>query len=192
MGIAMNREVDRPELVLKRFRPYLRLLAQLHLDPQLRGKLDASDVVQQTLLEAHLGLGQFRGEGDQALAAWLRQILARNLANAVRDYHRAKRDVARERSLEAAVEESSARLEAWLVAEQPSPSEHAIRNEQVLRLAEALLALPESQREVVVLRHWQGWSLDAISKHLGRSPAAVAGLLHRGLKQLRCALQEGE
>jgi RNA polymerase sigma-70 factor, ECF subfamily len=177
---------------LERYRAYLRLLARLHLDPRLQGKLDPSDVVQQTLLQAYRALDQFRGHSDGELAAWLRQILARNLAHAVRDLGRAKRDVGLERSLEAAVDASSLRLEAWLAAEQSSPSQRAERNEQLLRLAEALTTLPEAQREAVVLHYWQGQSLAEIGTRLGRTPAAVAGLLHRGLKQLRGLLQEAE
>jgi RNA polymerase sigma-70 factor (ECF subfamily) len=177
---------------LERFRAYLRLLARLHLDPRLRGKLDPSDVVQQTLLQGYRALAGFRGKGDAELAAWLRQILARNLGHAVRDLGRARRDLGRERSLEAALDASSARLEAWLAAEQSSPSEQAARNEQLLRLAEALTELPEAQREAVVLHYWQGRSLAEIGQELGRTPAAVAGLLHRGLKQLRGQLQELE
>jgi RNA polymerase sigma-70 factor (ECF subfamily) len=177
---------------LEHFRAYLRLLARLHLDPRLRGKLDPSDVVQQTLLQAYQAQAGFRGQGDAELAAWLRQILARNLAHAVRDLGRAKRDVGRERSLEAALEASSARLEAWLAAEQSSPSQQAAQNEQLLRLAEALADLPEAQREAVVLHYWQGRSLAEIGAELGRTPAAVAGLLHRGLKQMRGQLQQGE
>ena len=177
---------------LDRFRSYLLLLARLRLDPRLKGRLDASDVVQQTLLEAHQGLAAFRGRSPGELAAWLRQILARNLANAARDAGRGKRDVARERSLEAALDESASRLDAWLAAEQSSPSERAERNEEAVRLAQALAALPEAQREVVVLRHCQGWSLAEISRHVGRSPSAVAGLLHRGLQALRARLEERE
>jgi RNA polymerase sigma-70 factor (ECF subfamily) len=177
-------------LRLERFRAYLRLVARLHLDPRLQGKLDPSDVVQQTLLQAHQALKQFRGQTSGELAAWLRQIMARNLAHAVRDLGRDKRDVARERSLEAALAQSSARLEGWLAAEQSSPSERAEGNEQALRLAEALQELPEAQREALVLQHWQGWSLTEIGAHLGRSVEAVAGLIKRGLKQLRLLLQE--
>jgi RNA polymerase sigma-70 factor, ECF subfamily len=175
---------------LERFRPYLRFLAQLHLDRRLKGKLDPSDLVQQTLLQAHQGVGQFRGSTEAELAAWLRQILARVLANAGRDFRRARRDVALERSLEGALDASSARLAAWLTASQPAPSQQAERREQAVRLAEALAQLPEAQREALVLQHWHGRSLAEIGQHLGRSPAAVAGLIKRGLKQLRHLLGE--
>jgi RNA polymerase sigma-70 factor (ECF subfamily) len=179
-------------LALERFRSYLHLLARMQLDARFQAKLDASDVVQQTLLKAHEAFAQFRGHEPAELAAWLRQILARTLADLVRDLGRAKRDVALERSLEAAVENSSARLEAWLAADQSSPSQQAIRNEQSVRLAEALARLPEPQRQALVLKHCEDWSLAEIGKHLGRSPAAVASLLRRGLKQLREQLHEQE
>src|SRR5262249_18778172 len=179
-------------LDLKRFREYLRLLARLQLDPRLQAKLDPSDLVQQTLLQAHAAREQFRGQSSAEQAAWLRQILARVVANAVRDLSRAKRDVGRERSLEAALEQSSAPLEAWLAAEQSSPSESVERQEPLLRLAEALAQLPQDQREAVTLHHLQGWSLAELAKHFGRSEAAVAGLLHRGFKKLRELLEEKE
>jgi RNA polymerase sigma-70 factor (ECF subfamily) len=174
--------------VLGRFREYLLLLARLQLGDRLQGKLDASDVVQQTLLEAHRQMAQFRGQNVAQMAAWLRQMLACNLADAIRALGRAKRDVARQRSLEAALDASSARLASWLAAEQSTPSQQAQRHEDVLRLAEALATLPEAQREALVLRHCQGLSLAGIGQHLGRSPAAVAGLLKRGLRELRVQL----
>jgi RNA polymerase sigma-70 factor (ECF subfamily) len=176
---------------LERFRAYRHLLARLHLDPRLQAKLAPSDVVQQTLLQAYQGLAGFRG-GEDDLAPWLRRILARSLAHAIRDLGRGKRDVARERSPEEAVNASSARLEAWLAAEQSSPSQQADRNEQLLRPADALAELPEAQREAVVQHCWQGRSLAEIGAEMDRTPAAVAGLLHRGLKQLRGRLQERE
>ena len=107
---------------LERFRSYLLLLARTRLDPMVRAKVGASDVVQQTLFEAHRDLAQFRGRTVDEQAAWLRQILARNLANVVRDLRRDKRDVAREQHLRAVLEESAAQLEVWLADEQSSPS----------------------------------------------------------------------
>jgi RNA polymerase sigma-70 factor (ECF subfamily) len=177
---------------LERFRSYLLLLARVRLDPRLRPKLDASDVVQQTLLEAHRDAAQWRGRTVGEQAAWLRQILARNLANVVRDWHRDKRDVAREQPLQAALEESASRLEAWLAAEQSSPSQQAERHERAICLADALATLPENQREAVILRHWQGCSLLQIGERLGCTTAAVTGLLHRGLRKLRKQLHDLE
>jgi RNA polymerase sigma-70 factor (ECF subfamily) len=98
---------------------------------------------------------------------------------------RAKRDVGRERSLEKAIDQSSKRIEAWLVAEQSSPSQQAMRHEDAARLADALAKLPEAQREALTLRYCLGWSLAEISTHLGRTPAAISGLLKRGARQLR-------
>lgn len=173
---------------LERFRSYLLLLARVRLDRKIRGKLDASDIVQQTILEAHQDAASFRGDGVAAQAAWLRQILARNLANAVRDLTRAKRDVERERSIHAEFDESASHLEGWLAADQSSPSQQAQRHERALLLAQALADLPEQQREAVVLRHFHGTSLADIATELATTTAAVTGLLHRGLKNLRAAL----
>jgi RNA polymerase sigma-70 factor (ECF subfamily) len=172
---------------LERFREYLLLLVRAQLGDRL-GRLDASDVVQQTLLEAHRKRGQFRGQTDAELAAWLRQILAYGLADAFRTLGRAKRDVNRERSLEAALADSSSRLEAWLATGQSSPSQRAERHEQLLRLADALGGLPEDQRRAVELKHLHGSSVAEIARQLGRSETAVGGLLRRGMAKLRESL----
>lgn len=164
------------------------LLARMRLDRKLRGKLDASDVVQQTLLEAHQAMESFRGQDIATQAAWLRQILARNLANAVRDLGRAKRDVNRERCLQTGLDDSASQLECWLAGDQSSPSQQAERHERALQLAQALTELPENQREAVVLRHFHGCSLAEIAEELKCTTAAVTGLLHRGLKNLRKSL----
>jgi RNA polymerase sigma-70 factor (ECF subfamily) len=182
---------DRPSLAPERFRGYLRLLAGLQVGGRLRAKFDPSDLVQQTLLKAHKGLDQFRGDSPAAMSAWLREILARTLSDAARGLNRGKRDVARERSLEAALDESSARLEAWLAASGMAPPEHAERNEQLLRLADALASLPEPQRQAVLQRYYEGRSLDEIAHGLGRTRAGVASLLRRGLEKLREQLQGG-
>jgi RNA polymerase sigma-70 factor (ECF subfamily) len=173
---------------IERFRSYLLLLARLKLDRKLRGKLDASDVVQQSLLEAHQAVESFRGNDSAAQAAWLRQILARNLANAVRDLTRAKRDVRKERSLQADLENSASRLDSWLASQQSSPASNIERQERALQLADALAQLPPSQRDAVVLRHFQGMSLAQIAEQLDCTTAAVTGLLQRGLKNLRKSL----
>jgi RNA polymerase sigma-70 factor (ECF subfamily) len=175
--------------VVENFRDYLLVLARMQLGVGARNKLEASDMVQQTLLEAHRKRDQFRGQSEAEMAGWLRQLLAFNLADAARAAGRAKRNVARERSLEAALDASSARLGAMLAADQSTPSRAAGRHEDAVLLARALAQLPELQRQALILRHCDGCSLDEISRQLGRTPAAVAGLLKRGLHQLRVSLE---
>jgi RNA polymerase sigma-70 factor, ECF subfamily len=175
---------------LEQYRDYLRLLARLQMDPRVRRKLDPSDVVQETLLQAYAKRESFRGKSRQEWTAWLRRILANNLAQAVRRFGRQRRDVALERSLEAAVEASSARLEALLAADTHGPGEAAQRNEQLTRLAAALAQLNEKQQEALELRHLQGRSLAEIASIMGRTEPSVAGLLRRGLKTLRELLAE--
>src|SRR5436190_21352269 len=175
---------------LEPYRDYLRLLARMQMSRQLQAQLDASDIVQLTLLKAHEKIGQFRGQTEAELAGWLRRILANQLTNALRRLKRGGGAAGLERSLEAAVEDSSVRLEAWLAANQSSPSEHAMRQERLLRLSAALAQLPEDMRVALEMKHLQGCSVEVISQNLGRTKQAVGGLLYRGLKRLRELLDE--
>ena len=172
-----------PDPSLERCRDYLLLLARLRLDPGFRGVLDPSDVVQQTLLKAHAKRDQFRGGSEGELLAWLRTILAHQLADLARKH--APRLHGRERALEAALKESSLRLGRWLASDSTSVGGRAIRQEQLLRLAEALAGLPEDQRTALELKHLRDVPVSEISRMMGKSPAAVASLLYRGLKSLR-------
>ena len=185
----MEPPTEAPAPDLEKFRDYLRLLARLHLDPRLQGKLDPSGVVQQTLLEAHQALEQLRAMDDGRQAAWLRRALANNLTDEVRRLGRASRNVLLERSLESALESSSSRLENWLATEQASPGEQAMRNEQLLRLADALTQLPHDQRIAVEGHHLQGRPLADIALELARSRGAVGALLLRAMKKLRGLLE---
>src|SRR6516164_3011883 len=182
---------DRPE-ELEGQRNYLLLLARLQVGPALHNKIDLSGVVQQTLLEACQAGPQLDALAPGQWAAWLRRALAHNLADEVRKLSTGKRDVRREHSLEAALNESASRIEGWLAAQQSSPSQRVQRHERAAEMMQALARLPEAQREALVLRHCENWSLADISRHLNRTPAAVAGLLKRGLKQLREHLREPE
>jgi RNA polymerase sigma-70 factor (ECF subfamily) len=188
----MNSDLSSSEPSLDRYRSYLHVLARMQLHRKLAAKMDASDIVQQTLLQAYRAREQFRGDSPAAMAAWLRQILARNLAHAARDFGREKRNVFRERSLEASLGHSSLCLERWLATDDTAPSVRAERSEQLLRLAEVLEELPEAQRDAIVLHYFQQQSLVETAEQLDRTPAAVAGLLHRGLKRLREKLRSEE
>jgi RNA polymerase sigma-70 factor (ECF subfamily) len=176
---------------LVRYRQYLLMLARVTIDPRLQSRMDAEDIVQQTLMEAHQSRHQFVGSAGE-MAAWLRRMLSNNMADALRGLARAKRDVARQRSLEQELEHSSDRLQAWVAADQSSPSQHAVREERGVMLANALSELPDAQREALILQYWHGWSLAEIAAHLERTPAAVAGLLKRGMRELRERLSGGE
>src|SRR3954467_2662682 len=105
----MSLQLQAPPKSVEDYRDYLHLLARLQLDPRLRGKLDPSDVVQQTLVKAHQNRGQFRGGTEAEQAGWLRRILANTLIDAARKY---QRELNVQRSLEQAVDASSARIEA--------------------------------------------------------------------------------
>lgn len=177
---------------LEGFREYLSLVARLQVRPELRCKVDLSGVVQQTLFEAHQSREQLRASGCSQLAAWLRRILSNNLRDEIRKVFTATRDVNREQSIEAAMENSSARLEAFLAADQSSPSQGAMRHEQLLRLADALAQLPEGQRQAIELHHLQGIPVGEIAAQMGRTPEAIGALLVRGLKKLRGVLQVEE
>src|SRR5262249_28531425 len=140
--------------------------------------------------KAHENLPQFRGQNEAELAGWLRRILANNLAEAARRFGPGMRDLARERSLETALEESSARLEGGLASEQSSPSRQLERRRQALRLAHAMAQLSDDQRLAVELHHLKGLAVAEVGAQMGRSKQSVMGLLFRGLKKLRELLGE--
>jgi RNA polymerase sigma-70 factor (ECF subfamily) len=173
-----------------RYRSYLYLLARAHIGARHQAKIDPSDVVQQSLLDAHQKQTQFRGKTEAEWMAWLRQILANNLADAIRRLTRAKRDMSREQSLEQEIGDSFTRVDGWFATAQPSPSQQVMMAEELIGLADALTRLPETQREAIVLHHLQGLPLADVAEKLGKTPPAVAGLLHRALKRLRTLLTE--
>jgi RNA polymerase sigma-70 factor (ECF subfamily) len=185
----MADEYAEPRRRLEAYRDYLLLLARAQLEPGLRAKLDPSDVVQQTLVKAHQNLEQFRGQTSAELAGWLRRILANTLIDAARKYGR---EQGRQQSLERDLEQSSARLEAWLAADQTTPSEVLQRQEEVLSLARALAQLPDDQRTAVELHHIHQGSVSEIAARMERTEASVAGLLRRGLATLRKLMEPGQ
>jgi RNA polymerase sigma-70 factor (ECF subfamily) len=176
--------------LLDSYRNYLRLLARTGLDASLQGKADPSDLVQDALLRAAQRFGQFRGATDAELAGWLRQILARCLADLVRRYGTGSRRAGREQSLDQLLDRSSEAMERVLATGGPSPSSSAQRRDLGVVLSDALAQLSEDQREVLVLHHLEGLGWDEVARRLGRTPNAVRKLWARALGQLRPLIDE--
>ena len=182
-------DVSDPAIVAQ-YEPYLRMLARTQMRKAYQAKIGASDMVQQAMLQAVQGLDGFRGSTEAEFRGWLRQILARHLCHLDRDLHRDKRDIRREQSMEQKLAQSSMRLEGLLAADGPTPSQNVALGENVLKVAEAVERLPESQREAVRLHYLEGMKLSEVAERLDQSTGAVAGLLHRGMKTLRQQLGE--
>jgi RNA polymerase sigma-70 factor (ECF subfamily) len=176
--------------LLDSYRNYLRLLARTGLDATLLGKADPSDLVQDALLKAYRHFDQFRGANDAELAGWLRQILARCLADFVRHFRTGGRRVGREQSLDQILDHSSRVMERMLATGDPSPNAAAERRDLGVVLSDALAELTADHREVIVLHHLEGLGWDEVARRLGRSAGAVRMLWTRALKQLRPLVQD--
>lgn len=172
--------------LLENYRNYLTILARLQIDRTLRVKLDASDIVQETFLEAHRDFERFRGASIGELVAWLRQILVRNMANQVRHYRGTKRrDIRLERHLGIAVDRSSEHLAEQVAFPGASPSHDASRCESAVILVNALGQLPPDYRDVLVLRNLEELSFPEVAARMDRSVDSVKKLWARGLVQLK-------
>jgi RNA polymerase sigma-70 factor (ECF subfamily) len=181
---------DARTIWLLKYQPWLQLLARSEIDSRFRGKFSASDAVQQTLLEAWKDWERFRGDDEPQRRAWLRQILAHQLAHLARHYAGTrKRDVSRELSLQQSLAASAGRLEALLPSADSSPSVRAMRREDQARLADVLEKLPADYRQVIVLRHLQDLSHAEIAQQMNRSEGAVRMLWVRALAALRAQLE---
>ena len=171
--------------LLELYRNYLNLLAQIQINRKVRVRVDASDIVQDTLLEANRAFSTFRGTTEGELTCWLRKILIRNILDQVKMQTAQKRDVKRVQSLEAAMDRSSEILQNALFTEGSSPSTRLQKREQAVLVADALAKLPTSQREVILMRQLQQLSFSQIAEKLEKSNAAVRMIWLRGLEKLR-------
>ncbi len=177
--------------VLEYCRHYLLRVANQELDADIRAKVGASDLVQQTFLQAAESFPAFRGNSEAELLAWLRRILERVRLNVDRHHKKAqKRTVGREVSLEAAGSEACGRLEP--VADTHTPSSRLGRQEQAEALETALACLPESYRQVITWHHREQLTFAEIGKRLGRSADAARKLWSRALQRLQEELAPDE
>ncbi len=168
---------------LEACRAYLLLIANRQLDPALRAKGGASDIVQETFFEAQRDFGQFHGQTGEELQAWLRQLLLHNVANFARGYREAgKRLLTREVRLDP--ETPSGTGDRGLADDTPSPSGRAMAHEQAEAVQQALARMPEDYRQVVVLRYQDGLSFAEVAERLQRSENAARKLWFRALERL--------
>ena len=179
------------ESLLRCYRNYLCVLARSGLAGAMRAKVDASDVVQETMLAAFTDFAQFRGVTEGELLAWLRGILAHRLGMAVRRYRgTAARDLEKERAIVGALDRSSIALGNLVPARGPTPSQHAARRERGVILADALEALPDADREVVTLRVFRHLSWEEVGRGTGRSADAARMAWTRAIRKLGASLRE--
>jgi RNA polymerase sigma-70 factor (ECF subfamily) len=172
-------------------RAWLGLVARAHVESWLRVKVDASDLVQQTLLEACRDFDRFEGETEQEWLAWLRKILRHNAADFVRRYRgAAKRQVGREVPFRAAGESGPGGGASEPAAPVATPSQEFLRLDTELRVVAALATLPPDYQEVIVLRNLQRLPFDEVARRMDRSRPAAQMLWMRAIKKLRAVLEE--
>lgn len=175
--------------LLEMYRNYLNMLARLHIEPSLRTQLSASDLVQETFLNAKLGLAGFRGETERELIAWLRRIMANRMTDALRRHKRGTPGRRVKQRIEDQINHSSMSLCRMLPTREPTPSEQFAHRETEVILADALETLPESYRDVLVLRHLQGLKFAEVAEKMGRSLDSVKNLWVRAIGKLRSELE---
>jgi RNA polymerase sigma-70 factor, ECF subfamily len=171
------------DLLLQRYRPYLRVVCSVQLPQFCQKREDESDIVQHTLMDATRGLPEFRGETEAEFEAWMSRLLERNILQSVRRHTADKRDVRRE-----AIDQNphdSATLIWRTEAQESSFSSKMFCGEAALQLAQALEQLPEDQRIAVQLRYLGQQSLKSIAEYMTKTTGAVAGLIRRGVEGLR-------
>jgi RNA polymerase sigma-70 factor, ECF subfamily len=174
-------------------RSYLGVVAQAQIDTWLRPKVDASDVVQQTMLEAHRDFERFSGESEKQWLGWLRGILKHNVADFVRSYRgTAKRQARREVHWRDPAASTMAPGAPEPAAPGATPSQEVIRMDDELRVAAALAELPDDYREVIALRNFQRLPFADVADRMGRSRPAVQMLWMRALHKLQEALETND
>lgn len=176
---------------LMRHEAWLKVLARVEIESRFQGKFSAADAVQQTMLEAWRCWDNFRGDQEVARRAWLRQILAHQLAHLARHYGGTqKRDISREQSIDETLAHSAGRLDQLLATDQSSPSVVAAKREQQLRLASVLEQLPSDYRQVLLLRSIEDLPHEEIALRMQRTPGAVRMLWLRALAALREKMED--
>lgn len=188
--LAREGRAEALSTLLETYRNYLRLMAAMCLDGKVKAKADPSDIVQETLLRAHENFPQFRGTTEREWIAWVRRILARNVAQLQRRFSLATRRISRERSLEESMDRSSQMLRNLALSHEPSPSHEAQQRELSVVLADALARLEPEERDLVMLRNLKELDWNEIATRTGRSADAARMLWTRALARMAPLLKE--
>lgn len=174
--------------LFERYRAYLRKLVEMRLDPKLSQRLDASDVIQETQIEAAQRLEDYLEREPVPFHIWLRQIAHDQLLMARRRHmEAARRAVTREVPLPA---RSSLELAQQLLAGGSTPSQHIAKKEQAQCVRKALAELPDLDREIVLMRNFEQLSHEEIGYVLQISPDAAKMRYVRALLRLSKILHE--
>lgn len=174
--------------LFEKCRNYIGFLARSHVESRIQAKVDSSDLVQQTLMEAHTGFEQFNGKSEGEWLAWLKQILRNTATDYVRHFGTAKRKVSREVAIGGFTESFRSVGPPELADGGESPSQIIAKREQEIEIADALATLPPDYQEVIVLRNLQRLPFDEIAERMGRSRPACQMLWMRALKKLEAVL----
>ena len=191
--IERAHEGDRASLgeLLELYRQYLKTVARRRMGSMLNRRLDVSDIVQQTMIDAHQHFAKFAGSQDDQVRAWLRHILQCNVSTAIRDHlYTKKRALSLETSINASTQ-SDSRQDNGKVPQTSalSPSMQASQLEESLRLLDHLERIPADQATAIRLRYLECCSISEIAEHLNRSVTAAAGLVKRGIQNLRRSMK---
>jgi RNA polymerase sigma-70 factor (ECF subfamily) len=180
---ATRGDVAASEELLGLYRPYLRLAAGERLPKLLQKRMDASDIVQQTLLDAVRGLPAFRGRSEPEFTTWITKLLERNVNQSMRNHTLGKRDVRLEHNWTDA-SGSAQLIWASLAGDGSSPMSSVFRGEAALHLAMAIDKLPGDQRQAIEMRYIGQMSLQEVADEMERTLGSVAGLICRGIEAL--------
>jgi RNA polymerase sigma-70 factor (ECF subfamily) len=194
--LARARQGDEESLgeLLQSYRNYLQLVARTQINQHLTIRVNPSDIVQETFLQACHAFGQFEGTTEAELLAWLRRILVSRLISTFRAHLSAKkRDVRRQRSLEQMthdMDRSTQLVEAALIAQGSTPSLHVQRRELAALVADRVAELPAQYREVIILRSLEGRTFEDIAERTGGTADAARRLWVRAVGRLRLSADE--
>jgi RNA polymerase sigma-70 factor (ECF subfamily) len=188
---ARQGEAGAVDRLLAAHRDPLRRMIDLRLDPVVSRRVDASDIVQDVLLEASRRLNDYLRNPVMPFHLWLRHIARDHMIDAHRRHRQAqRRSLDREQPILPAVfaDRSSIELAAQFLDQEATPASAAMRHELQLRLETAVAALAEDDREIVLMRHFEQLSNQEVAAMLGLSEAAASMRYLRAVRRLRSLL----